>query len=341
MPDTAEIMHDRGIADLPAFLAERGGQYDVIWVGRTHNLDSIAEILRDAFAGGERRPRIVLDTEAIAALRDASRAALPEFSGSFDRDAAFAREFANASLCDRVVAVSAEEAGCLESLGFGNVAVLGHAREIRSTPRPFQDRGGILFVGAIHEAASPNYDSLCWFADRVLPLVEEALGWETRLTIAGYVGENVDMGRFRGHPRITLRGMIAELEPLYDAHRLFVAPTRFAAGIPYKVYEAASYGLPVVASELLRRQTGWKDGSELLAADIADPALFAERIVTLYRDETLWRNLRENALARLRAENSPERYAEAIAAILAGEAAPASPGLDADLAASKPGPTVD
>ena len=57
--------------------------------------------------------------------------------------------------------------------------------------------------------------------------------------------------------------MVADTEPLYAAHRLFVAPARFAAGAPYKVYEAASFGLPVVATELLREQLGWEDGLEL------------------------------------------------------------------------------
>src|SRR5205814_4694448 len=43
MPDTAEIMHDRTIADLPEFLAARAGYYDAIWVPRTHNLDERSE----------------------------------------------------------------------------------------------------------------------------------------------------------------------------------------------------------------------------------------------------------------------------------------------------------
>jgi len=62
------------------------------------------------------------------------------------------------------------------------------------------------------------------------------------------------LDRFRDHPRVTLRGPVTDLTPLYDSHRVFVAPTRFAAGVPYKVHEAASFGLPVVATDLLRRQ---------------------------------------------------------------------------------------
>jgi glycosyltransferase involved in cell wall biosynthesis len=105
------------------------------------------------------------------------------------------------------------------------------------------------------------------------------------------------------------------MTPLYDSHRIFVAPTRFAAGTPYKVYEAASYGLPIVASELLRRQTDWQDGTELLAAPTDDPGAFAGQILGLYRDKARWQGLREAALARLAAENGRDRYVAALRGI--------------------------
>ena len=69
----------------------------------------------------------------------------------------------------------------------------------------------MLFVGAIHEADSPNYDGLLWFIREVLPMVEESLGWETRLTVVGYIADDVSLDEFRDHPRVTLRGTVAEL----------------------------------------------------------------------------------------------------------------------------------
>jgi glycosyltransferase involved in cell wall biosynthesis len=174
----------------------------------------------------------------------------------------------------------------------------------------------MLFVGAIHRMDSPNYNSLCWFVDAVLPLIERELAWETRLTVVGYTGSEVSLARFRDHPRVTLRGPVSDLEPLYNQHRVFIAPTRFAAGMPYKVHEAASFGLPVVATELLRRQLGWEHGRELLAADETDPAAFARHAVALQRDEGLWHHLRESALHRLRQDNDRAHYASAIREVL-------------------------
>jgi O-antigen biosynthesis protein len=316
MPDTVEVMYDKTMDDLAAFLAARAGYYDTVWVARTHNLDRIRPILEAALAEADDPPRIILDTEAIAALRGATQAALLGQQKAFDLDAAIIAEFANTDICRGIIAVSDHEADQLRALGFKDVSVIGHIRALTPTPRRFEDRAGLLFVGAVHSIESPNYDSLCWFVDDVLPLIETALGWETRLTIAGYTDAGVTLDRFSDHPRISLRGAVTDMTPLYDAHRVFVAPTRFAAGTPYKLYEAASYGLPIVASDLLRRQTDWQDGGELLSAPIDDPQRFADRIIGLYRDTALWQSLRDTALARLAAENDRERYVDALRRIL-------------------------
>ena len=174
----------------------------------------------------------------------------------------------------------------------------------------------MLFLGAIHQPDSPNLDALAWFVREVLPLVEQSLGWETRLTVAGYVDPSISLAAWREHPRITLRGTVEDIVPLYNAHRIFVAPTRYAAGLPYKVHEAASYGLPVVAGELLARQLGWRHGCELIAVDTAAPAEFARQIAALYRDAALWQSLRDNALQRIGVENRRTDYTARVRQVL-------------------------
>lgn len=320
MPDTAEVMHDRAADRFGAFAAGRAGYYDAIWVARAHNLDRVRADLPGLVADEASRPLVVLDTEALAPLRLAEQARLGGWD--YDVEAGMRSAFAHAGACDAVVAVNADEAARLQALGLPRVAVIGHMIEPRPTPRPFSGRAGILFVGAIHTADSPNLDSLVWFVEEVLPLLEAALGWETRLTVAGYTAPGIDLGRFEHHPRITLRGAVAKLEPLYDAHRVFVAPTRFAAGIPYKVFEAASHGVPVVATELLRRQLGWTGGDEALSAAADDPAGFAAAVLALYRGEALWQAVREGALRRLRRDNGPAAYIKAVGRVLATSPVP-------------------
>ena len=316
-PDTVEVMYDRSLGELEAFLQWRLGYYNTIWIARAHNLDRVKPMLERVVSATGLMPPCVLDTEAIVALREAERARVREGgAGPFDVDAAVLREFASAYFCKSIVTVNEHEAQTLRALGFSDVAVIGHVREVALTPRAWGERAGLLFIGAMHVMDSPNYDSLCWFVDEVLPIVEEALGWETRLTVIGYTGEGVTLERFRDHFRVTLRGAVANTQEAYDAHRVFIAPTRYAAGMPYKVHEAASFGVPVVVSELLRRQLGWENGRELLSADVTEPEVFARHIVALYRDEALWEAVRAAAAARVRAENDPEHYRTLVAEAL-------------------------
>jgi GT2 family glycosyltransferase len=315
-PDTVEVMYDRSLSRLEEFLHARPCYYETIWIARTHNFARVMPILQRCLVSADPAPSCILDTEAIVALREAARARLADPSVPFDVEATIMREFGNADSCDRLIAVSQQEAAALRALALAEVSVIGHMREVALTPRQWKDRSGLLFVGAIHVMDSPNYDSLCWFVESVLPIVERALGWETRLTVVGYTGQDVSLERFHEHPRVTLLGAVADTRPLYDTHRIFVAPTRYAAGLPYKVHEAASFGVPVVASELLCRQLDWENGRELLAADVTNPHAFAGHIIDLYKSEPLWSSIRAAAAERVRLENDPARYRSLVGEIL-------------------------
>ncbi len=315
MPDNVEVMHDRGLGELEAFLKARRGYYDTIWIARTHNLDRVKPILERGGMDAAGGVRLVLDTEAIAALREAARRTALGDASPFDVDGAILDEFANAWFCQSVVAVNEAEAARLRGLGLADVAVLGHACAVTPTPRGFAERAGLLFVGALAAADSPNLDGLVWFADAVLPLIEAELGHETRLTVAGFVGEDVDLSRLAAHPRITLRGAVEDLAPLYDRHRVFVAPTRYAAGIPYKVHEAAAMGLPVVGSELLAGQLGWR-WVEMMSATLGDAEAFARAVLVVYRDAGVWGALREAAMARVERECGVEGFGRAFGRIM-------------------------
>jgi len=314
MPDQVEVMHDHAIDRLPAFLAGRQGYYDIIWIARAHNLDKVRPHLSDLVSDETCCRLIVLDTEAVVPLRQSEQARL--LGQVYDLEAGLQAALANTDICDAVLATTEDEAAVLRAHGCRQVSVLGHTVEPRPTCNPHEARRGVLFVGAIHTADSPNLDSLIWFVDEVLPLIEATLSWETRLTIAGYVAPGIDLERFEHHPRITLRGAVADLDPLYNQHRVFVAPTRYAAGTPYKVCEAASRGLPVVATNLLCRALGWTGRKEILSADADDPKAFAAATISLYRNEALWRRVRRGALRRLQRDNGLADYNTAVAGIL-------------------------
>jgi glycosyltransferase involved in cell wall biosynthesis len=146
-------------------------------------------------------------------------------------------------------------------------------------------------VGAFHGEDSPNSEAVRWFARELLPEIRRRLG-PIPFTIVGSGGR-------------ALGGLeVDDLTPLYDAARIFVAPTLRAAGLPYKVHHAAAHGLPVVCTPLLQSQLGWTD--EVAAGD------FVASVCSLYDDAALWQRQRDAALARVASDCSPERFAAAL-----------------------------
>ncbi|WP_242011465.1 glycosyltransferase [Acetobacter fallax] len=315
-PPEVELLHDRNYeVELDRLLQERSGAYDCVWIGRTHNLGRLLPILMGHASclptGG-----IVLDTEAVTAPRTALRAELLHLPQTGTVSEALEEELSCAWLCETIVAVNAVDAAVLRDAGYDNVAELGHLCPVRPTPATWSDRRDLLFLGAIHEPDSPNHDSLIWFIREVLPLLKDRLPDDVRFTVAGFLGPAVDLSALGRDPRVELIGPVADTSELYKTHRVFVAPTRFAGGIPFKVHEAASYGLPVVASDLLCRQLGWRDGLEIVSGGTNDPQRFAARLADLYSDEELWTAVRAGSLQVLADENSEKSYMARLSQIL-------------------------
>jgi glycosyltransferase involved in cell wall biosynthesis len=160
-------------------------------------------------------------------------------------------------------------------------------------------------------------DALLWYAAEILPALAAAFnGAPPTLHVAGYTAPNIDLSMLASLPHIKLHGSTSDLRPLYNAARLFIAPTRYAAGTPYKLYETAAHGLPAITTSLLATQLNWQNNTELLTAPANSPTIFAAQIAKLYQNEPLWTRLRHNALTRLATENTEPAFNTTVATIL-------------------------
>jgi len=310
LPREVEVMLQWGREMLESFLRTRRDYYSTIVVSRPHNMALLEPVLR-MHPGWFENLDVVYDAEALFASRDVG---LRKLAGNPMTEeeirATFAEEIGLAAAADRVLAVSEGERGAFLSHGVTNVDILGHCLNAEPSATAFEDRAGLLFVGAVHEEASPNGDSLIWFLTQVFPKIREALG-DIPFTIAGVNRSERIRQLAVGPVRIT--GHLASLTDLYSSSRLFVAPTRYAAGIPHKVHEAAAYGLPVIATPLLAAQLNWSQ-NELGIAE--DEEAFAARCIEVYSDAAKWRNLRDAALRRVRAECSLQVFEEQVRKLL-------------------------
>jgi len=314
IPMRTEVMLGLGRKGLEEHLRRRRDYYDLIFVSRPHNMDFFAQAAVNVWRPGK-RPPLIYDAEAIFALRDASKYQL--FSGAEQRklEKAVRAEVELVKEADLVVAVSPGERETFKRYYHGAVEVVGHALEATPSPAPFEEREGFLFVGNMDYDGSPNVDSMVWFVNEVLPSIRKRLP-KARLTLVG-TNASAEIQALAEAPGVVLMGRQESLEPFYDQARVFLAPTRFAGGIPYKIHEAAAWGVPVVASHLLVEQLGWVPGRDILAADIRDPEAFAQACIELYQDAELWRRVREQALARIDEECSPAELKARIERIFA------------------------
>jgi glycosyltransferase involved in cell wall biosynthesis len=307
----------------------------VIVISRPHNMMYFGRVW-SAHPDWLTGVRVVYDAEAVFALREISRGelrgrALP----AAEAERLVAREVDLAREADAVVCVTEGEAAHYRRRGIANVAVLGHAVEADPTMADFADREHLLFVGAIHENDSPNADSVVWFASEVLPRIREVLG-DVELHVAG-LNVSSTVAALAG-PGVRLIGRVHDLRPLYQSRRLFVAPTRFAAGVPIKVCEAAAHGLPVVATPLLASQLGWRPGQDLLVGDGAEA--FANACIEAYRDRATWERLRANALKQVETHCSHAEFARIVGRLCDPEPQLASPGEPAPVGLASTGPSL-
>lgn len=290
---------------------ERPGYYDTLIVSRPHNLRRLRESGLDDVLGDT---RLVYDAEALFANRTILQAeVLGTPLSKTEQDELFATEINIAHLAEVITTVSAAEGNHFRIRGHSHVEVLGHPLSPAPAPEALDTRIGLLFVGSLAELNSPNTDSIQWFVQEVLPRLEERLGRRVPLEVAGIC--NPKLAEQLIHPSVRLHGRVMDLTELYGSTRVFVAPTRFAAGIPLKVLEAAAAGIPIVATDLLVKQLGWVDGRDLLASP-PEPAPFVEAIARIYENDALWKSLRESALKRIIEDCSEARFKESLARAL-------------------------
>ncbi|MBW1792020.1 MAG: glycosyltransferase family 4 protein [Deltaproteobacteria bacterium] len=183
--------------------------------------------------------------------------------------------------------------------GLDNVEVWGHPINVKKPEQDFRERKDVLFVGAFLGSESPNEDAVLYFAEEVFPRIQEVLSCKLFI-----VGTNPpDSVKKLSSSSIIVTGYVEDLRQYYEKCRVFVVPHMYSAGIPWKLQEAMSYGIPAVVSELTASQLDLVDGSEVLVAKNTEE--FVEKTIRLYQDE-LWYEIQQNALDYVQETCNPE-----------------------------------
>lgn len=252
--------------------------------------------------------KVIYDTEALwyrrYDLQLSITGKLPNWAYRYD-------EIGMAQAVDLCFVVNNVEKQILEEHGVQRVERLAHALDVLREGLDFETRKDVLVVGGILEEDSSNEDALWWFIENCWQKIESQLGCILNITGKQHsrrLKECVLSG-------VNLMGHVDNLIPLYQNQRVFVATTRFATGIPWKVHEAMAHGIPCVISRLLADQLKVVDDVDAMVANNAQDAI--EKTVRLYQDKELWLKIRENGFKLIQRDCDPEDFKAIIAANLA------------------------
>lgn len=112
-------------------------------------------------------------------------------------------------------------------------------RRTRRAPQP----NTLLFVGTLNYL--PNNEGLLWFLDNVLPRIRQQRPCRMVIVGSGPLPELRAAARRRG---VQLLERVDNLEPHYRSARAVIAPMRSGGGTRIKLLEAASFGVPSIAT---------------------------------------------------------------------------------------------
>ena len=280
----------------PAWLREHGPRFDSVLLCRHYVASEFLPLVRRHAP----QARVLFDTVDLHYLRE-RRAA--EFSGDATLLRAAqrtrTRELAVIAGADTTLVVSAAERALLAvDAPQARVEVLSNLHEVAGAGLPFAQRRDLIFVGGFRHP--PNVDAVRWFIDDVFPRVRTALPEVAFHCIGGDVPAEIRARADRDG--VVVHGHVADIAPYMDGCRVSVAPLRFGAGVKGKVNLAMAHGQPVVATTCAVEGMHLADGRDVLVAD--DAAAFAERIVRLYQDQSLWERLAQAGLENVRAHFS-------------------------------------
>ena len=256
---------------------------DFAWICRPQLFDKYERLIKK-----NADVTIIYDTIDLHFMRKRREAELLGTGDSDWRD--YERmEIGAAQRADGTIVVTQSEKNVLSERGIGNIFVVPtiHDMEVRER-RAFSGSSGILFIGGYNHP--PNVDAARWLCEQIMPLVWK----EEPAIILTLLGSNPpDSILAMECERVRVPGFVRDISTYFTTARLFAAPLRYGAGMNGKVGQALSFRLPLVLTETAADGFDLVDGQNCLIAN--ETHSFADAILRLYRDETLWQKFSDAA----------------------------------------------
>lgn len=204
-------------------------------------------------------------------------------------------ELHNAEMADIVIPITEEDK--LELLPLlkkkTEMTIVGNIHQFINENSDFKDfsqRENLLFIGSfIH---SPNLEAVRYLHNKILPILLETLP-SLKIDIIGSYAPQEIMDLNSENFRVL--GFVEEISEYFNSAKLFVAPLAFGAGIKGKIGQSLEFGLPLITTEIGAEGFDFSPNEDLMIAQMDSPVFFAEKIIALYTDENLWKQVSDNS----------------------------------------------
>ena len=151
----------------------------------------------------------------------------------------------------------------------------------------------LIYIGSMDWY--PNEDAVGFFADEVLPQIQENVR-EVRFSIVGG-NPSARVEKLAERDRIVVTGRVPEIKPYFAEATVFVVPLRIGSGTRLKILEALAMGKAIVSTSVGAEGLDLRDSEEIFIAD--EPAAFADAVTRLLTDDSLRRRIGERGRARV------------------------------------------
>lgn len=187
---------------------------------------------------------------------------------------------------DRVTTITQNEADVLKNLTGKTCSIVANGIEPEVFSYKFKNtlQSNLLFVGNF--TYFPNIDAINFFCKNVF----EKLPTSFTLTVVGKkCNEKVKFN----NRRIIKKDFVEDIALEYRNADALIFPIRIGGGTNFKVLEAMSLGVPIVARPERLAGLEASEGKHFLGARSADE--YVSQINKLYKDSSLRKNLSQNA----------------------------------------------
>lgn len=211
---------------------------------------------------------------------------------------------------DKVITMTDKEASILGSwLPGGKAISLPMGVDHRAfIPQNFEVEEDIDIIFTGFFGHYPNVDAVMYFYSHIFPLVREKMSG-VKFTIVGSEPPDSILS-LRRDKNIIVTGYVDDVRPYLSRSKVFIMPLRLGRGMRGKLFEAWGMGKPVVSTSVGCEGVDVSNGRNILIAD--EPEVFAEKLVSLIRDEQKRRDIGMNGRKAVEEQYNWDKIVESL-----------------------------